>query len=58
MTIAERIHRMSLQGVDIETITMVLRSEGITDADIRAGYSEVSGFTNTQVIRGQYYITN
>lgn len=56
MTISERIHGLSLAGVDIETITMVLRSEGVPDSDIEAGYQDVSRYTNTEIRRGQFYI--
>ena len=56
MTITERILHLSGLGADIEMITMILRSEGITDSEIRAGYDEVSSSTDTEIIRGQYYI--
>lgn len=56
MTIAERILHLSGLGADIEMITMILRSEGITDSDIRAGYDEVASHTDVEIIRGQFYI--
>lgn len=56
MTITQRVITWARQGVDIEMMTMILRSEGVPDSDIRAEYDEVALTSSTEIVRGQYYI--
>lgn len=56
MTTIERIFDLARKGVDIQLITDLLRSEGVPDTDIRAGYDEIAHHSSTEVVRGQYYI--
>lgn len=52
----DHILDLARRGVDIETITMVLRSMDFQDSEIALAYDEVSEVTSTEVVRGQYYI--
>lgn len=56
MTTTQRVIAWAEQGVDIELMTIILRSEGVSDSEIRAGYDEVSSLSTTEIVRGQYYI--
>ena len=47
---------MARNGVDIATMTMVLRSEHYDDESIREAYQEVSTYSITEDVRGSYYI--
>lgn len=52
----ERVIHLAANGVDIETMTMVFRSEGYHDEEISEAYTTVGGFSTTEAIRGQYYL--
>jgi hypothetical protein len=56
MTIQERVVRLAEQGIDMEIITMVLRSEGVPDNDIADAYDYMATVGPTEVIKGQYYM--
>lgn len=51
----ERVINLSANGVDIETMTMVFRSEGYHDEEIAEAYGTIGGFSTTEAVRGQYY---
>lgn len=55
-TLRERVYRLSAFGVEMETMTMVFRSEGISDTDIEDAYSYMATLGPTEVNRGQYYM--
>lgn len=54
--LSHRVLIMSAQGVDIEMMTMVFRSEGFSDTEIAAAYDTAAESTTTEVVRGQFYI--
>jgi len=57
MTILERMTNMVDAGVTVDVITMVLRSEGVLDSDIAAGYDSLvrSGRYRVEVARAIPY---
>jgi len=52
----ERVYRLCQQGVDMEIITMVLRSEGVSDTDIANAYDYMATLGGTEIVKGQYYM--
>lgn len=56
MTLTQRISEMAGRGVDIATITLVLRSEGISDEGIAQAYDEVAAVSETEIVGGSYFI--
>lgn len=56
MTLTQRVTELAGRGIDMATMTMVFRSEGISDADIADAYEEVALYSSTEVERGTYYM--
>lgn len=56
MTTRERVYRLCEQGIEMEVITMVLRSEGIDDSEIADAYGYMATLGPTEVVKGQYYM--
>lgn len=56
MTTIDRVYRLCEQGVDMEIITMVLRSEGVDDTEIAEAYGHMATLGPTEIVRGQYYM--
>lgn len=50
MTILERITAMADQGISVDVITMVFRSEGALDADIAACYNSLAQSGRYEVV--------
>lgn len=55
-TIGERVIRLSTAGVDMEMITMILRSDGIPDSEIANAYDHMATLGETEIVKGQYYM--
>jgi hypothetical protein len=55
-TLRERVLRLSLQGVDMETMTIVFRSEGFSDEDVSDAYGYMATLGPTVSDKGQYYM--
>lgn len=54
----ERMAELFSSGVSVDVVTMVLRSEGVLDTDIAAGYDSLvqSGRYRLRTERGIYYL--
>lgn len=56
MTIQERVIDLSRAGIDMEIITMVLRSEGVNDSEIAQAYDHMATLGSTETVKGQFYM--
>lgn len=56
MTTQERVIRLCEQGIDMQLITLVLRSEGIPDAEIAQAYDHMASLGPTEIVGGHHYM--